>query len=315
MKMPSLATFVGSLCIVVSGAFAADEPKGPTPTMANVPYGAHERQVLDFYRSGSSDSAPLVFVIHGGGWRGGDKATAIKLGAEKYLAAGLAVVSINYRYVQQAQEAGVKPPVEWPLHDAARALQFVRSKANEWNIDPKRVGATGSSAGACSSLWLAFHPDMADPASDDPVARESTRLTCAGVFGAQTCLDPRLMREWMPNMAYGGHAFGFFSKGPNGESPFEQFYQHREEVLPWIKEYSPYNLVSKDDPPVMLEYSAPIDPAKLPKDPTHSAIFGVKLAEKIHEVGGTVYLTYPDGPECTYPGVADFLITTLQDKQ
>ncbi|MEO2047672.1 MAG: hypothetical protein ABGX16_13990 [Pirellulales bacterium] len=56
------------------------------------------------------------------------------------------------------------------MHDAARALQLVRSKATEWNIDKQRIGASGGSAGACSSLWLAFHPDMANPASSDPVA-------------------------------------------------------------------------------------------------------------------------------------------------
>jgi len=71
-----------------------------------------------------------------------------------------------------------------PLGDAARALQFVRSKAAEWNIDKTRIGATGGSAGACSSLWLAFHDDLADPKSSDPVARESTRLLCAAVIGS-----------------------------------------------------------------------------------------------------------------------------------
>jgi hypothetical protein len=57
---------------------------------------------------------------------------------------------------------GVKPPVQWPLPDAARVLQFVRSKAAEWNIDETRIGASGCSPGAGASLWLAFHPDFAD---------------------------------------------------------------------------------------------------------------------------------------------------------
>ena len=49
-------------------------------------------------------------------------------------------------------------------------------------------GAPGS-AGAFSSLYLALHDDMADPKSDDPVARESTRLYCAAVNGAQVTLE------------------------------------------------------------------------------------------------------------------------------
>ncbi|MFN9957315.1 MAG: alpha/beta hydrolase, partial [bacterium] len=104
----------------------------------------------------------------------------------------------------EATADGVIPPVRGPLHDAARALQFVRSKADEWNIDKTRIAASGSSAGACTSLWLAFHPDLADPNSRDPIARESTRLLCAAVSGAQTTLDPRQMKEWTPNSRYGG---------------------------------------------------------------------------------------------------------------
>ena len=44
------------------------------PTQANVAYGKHERQVLDFYQAASDKPAPLLFFIHGGGWMNGDKA-------------------------------------------------------------------------------------------------------------------------------------------------------------------------------------------------------------------------------------------------
>jgi acetyl esterase/lipase len=59
--------------------------------------------------------------------------------------------------------------------DCARAIQYARYHAKEFNIDPKRVAATGSSAGGMTSLWLAFHGDLADPKNADPVLRESTR--------------------------------------------------------------------------------------------------------------------------------------------
>src|SRR6185436_2073085 len=117
--------------------------------------------------------------IHGGGWRGGDKNSVGSVKA--YHDAGISVAAINYRYIANAEADKVVPPVKGPVGDAARALQFIRSKSTEWNIDKKRIGATGGSAGACSSLWLAFHDDMADPSSKDPIARESTRLSCAAV--------------------------------------------------------------------------------------------------------------------------------------
>ena len=50
-----------------------------------------------------------------------------------------------------------------------------------------------------------------------------------------------------------------------------------EKIPPWIKEYSPYELVSADDPPVFLYYSAPPALGKNQKDPTHTSNFGVKL--------------------------------------
>ena len=68
------------------------------PTLANVPYGAHERQVLDFWRAKSDKPTPLLFFIHGGGFKGGDKVsnfgTLVCGGLAKR---GYLVASINYR--------------------------------------------------------------------------------------------------------------------------------------------------------------------------------------------------------------------------
>jgi len=206
----------------------------------------------------------------------------------------------------------VKPPVKWPLEDAARALQFVRSKAAEFNIDKTRIGASGGSAGACSSLWLAFHDDMADPKSRDPIARESTRLFCAGVLGAQTTLDPRQMREWTPNSTYGGHAFGFNGDPQANLSGFEQFIANREEILPWIKKYSPYELATRDDPPVFLYYSVVPGIGKNQKDPTHTSNFGLKLQEKLKTIPVECHLMYPGASGVPYPDPVRFLIARLK---
>lgn len=281
------------------------------PTEANLPYGDHERQVLDFWKAESPTPTPLLFFIHGGGWTGGDKGRVANL--DKYLEAGVSVVSINYRYVTQAHAAGIKPPVKAPLHDAARALQFVRHRAKIWNIDPDRVAASGGSAGACSSLWLAFHDDMAEPESNDPIARQSTRLSCAAVSGAQTSLDPQQMREWIPNSNYGSHAFGIF-KEVNGKlvRDFDTFFAQRERIQPWIAEYSPYALVTKDDPPIYLIYNAPPAMGKEEKDPTHSANFGVKLQERLASAGVPVELVYPNAPGVKHPQMHDFVIDQLR---
>jgi len=282
-------------------------PKNPAPTQADVRYGEHERNVLDFWKAGTDKPAPLLFFIHGGGWLNGDKSG---IAVAPYLKAGISVVSINYRYTSQA--AAVKPPVKAPLHDAARALQFVRSKAAEWNIDKERIGASGGSAGACSSLWLAFHPDMADPKSSDPVARESTRLWCAAVNGAQTTLDPQQMKDWTPNSKYGGHAFGFTGDKAKNVSQFDEFLAKRDTILPWIAEYSPYALVTSDDPPVYLNYNAPPALGQDQKDPTHTSNFGVKLQEHCKASGVTCDLVYPGAGDVKHPNATAYLIEKLK---
>ena len=274
----------------------ADTPK----QLTDVAYGSHPRQVLDFYQATSNKPTPVVFYIHGGGWQNGDKKTNPK----PFLDQGISVVAINYRYVRNGVEDNVEPPVRAPLEDAARALQFVRSKALEWNLDKTRIGATGGSAGGCSSLWLAFHDDMADPASDDPVARESTRLYCAAVNGAQVSLDPKELREWLPNYRYGAHAFGL--------PDFQSLLDNRERMLPWIKEYSPIEHVSKDDPPIAMFYGGEVPVVgSSPKDPTHSGVMGVKLAERLEAAIVDVVLVHPGQPHPVYKNATDYLIDCL----
>src|SRR5258708_16630150 len=110
-------------------------------------------------------------------------------------------------------ELAIQPPVRSPLYDAARALQLLRSRDGELNFDKKRVAYMGGWAGACTSLWLALHDDLADPSSSDPIARESTRPMLIAVTAPQTSLDPQQTRAWIPNMGYAGHAFCFRPEG------------------------------------------------------------------------------------------------------
>jgi acetyl esterase/lipase len=278
------------------------EKKPAIPPTYAVAYGKHPRQVIDFYQAKSEKPTPVVFYIHGGGWQGGDKNG---INPKPYLDAGISVAAINYRYVKHGVEEKVMPPVKAPLEDAARALQFLRSKASDWNIDKRRIGATGGSAGACSSLWLAFHADMADPKSDDPVARESTRLYCAAVNGAQTTLDPKDLKEWLPNYTYGAHAFGLKN--------FDELFEKRESVLKWIKEYSPSEHATKNAPPIGLYYTGDKD-AKvggIHKDPTHSPVMGMKLEEKLKSLGVEVVFAYTGHPNEMYPNSQAFLIGHL----
>ena len=278
----------------------------PTPTYSKISYGEHARNVLDFWKAESNQPTPLVVVIHGGGWNAGNKEMIDKfVDTNDLLEAGISVAAINYRLMKHCRK--LEPPVSGPLYDAARSIQFLRTKADQWNIDISRIAATGGSAGACSSLWVAYHDDLADPDNADPVLRESSRLACVAPSRGQTTLDPQQMKEWIPNSKYGAHAFGLKS--------FETFLAQRESIAPWIKEYSPYSLLTEDDPPTYMYY--PIVPVggKPEKDPTHSASFGVGLQERCQELGVTSELYYPGAPDAVHQTATDYLISQLRNER
>lgn len=299
---PALVVLALVSVLLAAPEVPAQTPAQIQPTLDNVPYGTHPRQVLDFYQAQSQPVAPLLFFVHGGGWMTGDKANPDFLA--KCLENGISVVSINYRFIPDAGAEKIAPPVKACLDDAARALQFVRSNAGEWRIDKARIGGCGGSAGGFTALWLAFHPDRADPASADPVARESTRLSCALCFVPQTTLDPQQLQAWIPNNTYGAHAFGLDS--------MQAFLDKREELLPWIKAFSPYALASPDDPPVLLFYDNPPHLGEHYKDPPHSGNFGAGLAERLKAVGIEHEINYNnDYGHMKYPDLFGFLLEKL----
>lgn len=110
------------------------------PTYVDLAYGAHVRQKLDLYLPANAPGPrPLVIFIHGGGWQGGDKATAAGK-APPLLNLGFAFASINYRLSSDA----VFPAQS---HDCKAAIRWLRAQAATYNLDPGRIGVWGSSAG------------------------------------------------------------------------------------------------------------------------------------------------------------------------
>jgi hypothetical protein len=171
----------------ISTADVEMKPK-PAQNLQDVRYGPYERNVLDLWLVESDKPTPLVLFIHGGGFRQGDKSSLNKSDLKAYLEAGFSVAAINYRPTDTA-------PAPAAYLDGGRALQFLRHNAKKWNIDPELVASTGSSAGAGISMWLAFHDDLANTDSGDPVARQSTRLTCIAVTNGQSSYDPRFAEK------------------------------------------------------------------------------------------------------------------------
>lgn len=267
----------------------------------DVPYDVHERTVLNFWQAAGDGPRPLLVFIHGGGWTNSAKPDTAD-GFAAYLRRGISVAAINYRYSTQA-------PLPAPVHDAARALQFIRSKAKEWNIDKERVALTGSSAGGCTSLWLAFHDDLADPAANDPVARESTRVIAAAVSVAQASIDPKVIEGWLgPNVLC--HRMIWLSVGePDMASALRNYEQHRQTY----HEFSPYNHYTAGDPPVLMTYNRPMTlPSVDGNHGIHHPVYGMKLKEKAEQFGNEFHILVNEGPSFSeYESMEEFLLAKL----
>ena len=119
----------------------------------NIAYGEHADQRMDVYIPDSARAAPLLFLVHGGGWRRGDKTHGrlIDNKLAHWLPAGLIVVSVNYRMLP---EAGVLTQRD----DVAAALARAQALAPSWGGDPSRIVLMGHSAGAHLVALLAAAP-------------------------------------------------------------------------------------------------------------------------------------------------------------
>jgi acetyl esterase/lipase len=272
-------TALSAIMLLANTCLAADKAEPIKPTHAEVSYGPHAMNVIDFYQAEGAGPRPLLVYIHGGGWIGGDKKRG-RANVKPFLDKGISYAAINYRLTGVA-------PLPAPVHDAARAIQFIRSQAKAWNINPDRIALTGGSAGACTSMWILLHDDLADPNSDDPVARQSTRVTAAAVAAGQTSIDPKVIEPWlgpnvlqhnMINMAVGEKTI---------EGALANYEKHRDLYV----EFSPYNHLDGNDPPLLMTYG---NNMKLPSENKshgiHHPVYGVKMKEKADKAGHECYL-------------------------
>ncbi|MDH5822544.1 alpha/beta hydrolase [Luteimonas sp. RD2P54] len=131
---------------------AGELPAG-TRVLRDIAYGEHPRQRFDVYLPARAARAPVLLLVHGGGWAHGDKdhPGLIPDKARHWLARGWVLVSTNYRLLPEAaplQQAG----------DVARALARVQAAAPDWGADPDRVVLMGHSAGAHLAALLGADP-------------------------------------------------------------------------------------------------------------------------------------------------------------
>ena len=151
-----------------------DDPFKPSSDNTNIRYSdKHKRNVLDYYPAKKKNSLAPVFVwFHGGGFSGGDKDNIRNNGAKmikEYLDEGYAVFSCNYPFIDQKSDVlrngmldeyvennflSKQTPKQQKsrseylkiMAHCGRAIQFIRSKSKEWNLDSQKICVGGASA-------------------------------------------------------------------------------------------------------------------------------------------------------------------------
>jgi len=241
---------------------------------------AHAAQKLDVYLAKSDKPMPTMVYIHGGGWRAGSKNRIPGWLMSAVREGWLSVVSAEYRFTDVA-------PHPAQVNDCLRAIQFVRHKAVDWNIDPQRIGVTGGSAGGHLSLWVALHDDASDVDSRDPVERQSSRAACAVSFAGPT--------DW-----------SLLSKIEHKHPAYRQLIGCEPGTPADLmdakakKDVSPISFVSKDDPPVMQVHgdkdaTVPLEHARS----MHERLKSVRVKSDLVVVEGANHGVAGAGPQVT----------------
>lgn len=285
-----------------------NQNRPPAPNHADVKYGEHPLQGFDLWLAdpdAKKQPTPLCIYIHGGGFQSGDKSHVAPGTVERFLTNGISFVSMNYRLTEDG-----KYPYPTPMQDAVRGVQLIRSRATEWNIDAEKIACYGGSAGGGISLWIGFHDELAEPESDDPVSRESSRILAVGMLSGQSTYDMRTCLEWFgvpdlpPHSAF--PAFYAIKEGESIESP---------RVAALAEEASPINHLTKDDPPVYMVYNQPNSKVTVETEQAvwvHHPLLGIKLKEAMDKLGVESVVSSPGSMDSNYEDVSGFLIQKLK---
>jgi acetyl esterase/lipase len=129
--------------------------------------------MLDIYfPKGTKDPLPLIVFTHGGGWAAGDKYPCWAIGIVPH---GYVVASINFRLTDKAA---------WPaqIQDCKAAVRFLRANSEKYHIDPKRIGAWGTSSGGHLTAMLGTSGDVKELEGDLGNPEQSSRVQARARF-------------------------------------------------------------------------------------------------------------------------------------
>jgi len=283
----------------------------------DVAYGSHERNKLDMFIPKSAYSSktktPLVIFIHGGGFSSGSKEKAYESGNRNtittLLQKGVAYASINYPLLSSNEQEGLIKS----LKGSKRALQFVRQNQGSFNIDPNKIIVVGSSAGASTSLWLAFHDDMANLNSSDPVERQSTRVLAAVGTETQSSLDIVRWEEVFKQYNFSVNSMESAAKKFYGIDSMQELYS--PQITAYRQDVDLLDLMDSSDPEIYVaNQSVPVTAPTTVGILYHHPYHAKALRDQAAKVGlkGSFYIPKMNIMPTTRESMTDFILRKVK---
>jgi acetyl esterase/lipase len=181
--LSSLALLAPSVMLAGSDQPACDIPSSAaadaTRLRSDIVYRTIGRDTLrlDLAQPNGGGPRPLVVIVHGGGWRAGNKSERLAPIVRRLAAAGYAVASVDYRLT-----AGENNRFPAALEDVWCAVAFLRARGRELGIDAGRIVIAGESAGGQLATMTALAPDVAGRTCPDAGLTASIR-GAIGMYG------------------------------------------------------------------------------------------------------------------------------------
>lgn len=282
-RRSGLATL--TLLLAPPGSAAPQAPataSAPVTSTADIVYATHPTGPLhlDLHRPAGKGRAPVLIFLHGGGWARGER-PASWTGFRRFVEAGYAVVSVQYRLTGTARAPAA-------VQDARCAMAWVAREADRHQLDPRRIVVMGSSAGAQLALVAGMLGSKAD--IDPPACGAVPRAAAIIDFYGPSDLRPESIGRWSsPSVTR------WIGEGPDAAALAARM--------------SPVTLVHKGLPPVFIVHGdaddvVPIQSSRLLK----AALDRAGVSSEFHIVPGGGHGQFEDDVVARLHGQAlDFL--------
>lgn len=229
-------------------------------TLKNTSFGDRDLH-LDVFSPKKTGKYPALIMIHGGGWRSGDKKLQIPM-AQKLAAKGIVTVCVEYQLSMEAKYPAA-------VYNIKSAIRWVRANAQKYNIDPNKIAVSGCSAGGQLAMLVGLTNGVVSKEGDHGNLGFSSEVQAiVDIDGVVDFMAPSSLNlnrkpnspdvEWLGGTFFEKpevwkDASGIFWANEKScpilfiNSGFSRFHAGQDELIGMMKEWNIYTEVHKFD--------------------------------------------------------------------